>query len=371
MIYYSREKKTLIIPEGIGSMSTQDYASGFAAGKTAQKAIDDAKITPTTAITQNGTYEANYGFKEVVVNVPSGGDCQEEIAEAYESGQTVGYNSGVTAGEAAQKAKLTSVSIDRNGKFTSEDGWNDVTVNIPKEVVLGTLVQVPMPQDLYYNSYVQTFQSGGTTDGWGTIRLDMTQIINYGKNQQKELLSGLTVTENGTYTRTDGWNEVVVNVQCSGGSDCSSAITEAYQSGYSAGVADCSGVTPGELSSIYIDVAIIGGMLQAPSREITCNGYTYDTTDRRGYDLLETGHIFIVRTGTLQERYITPTSVTFTVTNSEFAEWEQKGWSINEVKFNGLVDDNISSYTGGFSYTPTSTTTEVADENHMRIIITL
>ena len=289
MIYYSREKKTLIIPEGIGSMSTQDYANGFAAGKAAQKAIDDAKITPTTAITHNGTYEANYGFKEVVVNVPSSGDCQEEIAEAYESGQTVGYNSGYTAGEAAQKAKLTITAI----------------------------------------------------------------------------------TENGTYEREDGFRQVVVNVQCSGGTDCSSAITEAYQSGYSAGVADCSGVTPGELSSIYIDVAIIGGMIGAPSREITCNGYTYDTTGRRGYDLLETGHIFIVRTGTLQEKYITPTSVTFTVINSEFAEWEQRGWSINEVKFNGLVDENISSYTGGFSYTPTSTTTEVADENHMRIIITL
>lgn len=295
MIYYSREKKTLIIPEGIGSTtSADDYANGFAAGKAAQKAIDDAKITTTTAITQNGTYEANYGFKEVVVNVPSGGDCQEEIAEAYESGQTVGYNSGYTAGEAAQKAE--------------DDG---------------------------------------------------------------KIIPRLEVTTNGTYEADYGYNTVVVNVQCSGGSDCSSAITEAYQSGYSAGVADCSGVTPGELSSIYIDVAIIGGIIGAPSREITCNGYTYDTTGRRGYDLLETGHIIIVRTGTLQEKYITPTSVTFTVTNSEFGEWEQRGWSINEVRFDGLVDEHISSYTGGFKYTPTSTTTEVADENHMRIIITL
>lgn len=47
-------------------------ADGFTNGKEAQKAEDDSKITPSTTITGNGEYEADYGYKKVIVNVEGG-----------------------------------------------------------------------------------------------------------------------------------------------------------------------------------------------------------------------------------------------------------------------------------------------------------
>lgn len=74
--------------EGYGKGETDGYNKGYSDGKVdgevdgkeegirigkeAQKAEDDAKITPSTTITQNGEYEADYGYKKVIVNVEGG-----------------------------------------------------------------------------------------------------------------------------------------------------------------------------------------------------------------------------------------------------------------------------------------------------------
>lgn len=278
MIYYSREKKTLIIPEGIGSMSTQDYQSGVEAGKAIQKAIDNAKITPTTAITQNGSYEAPYGFKEVVVNVPSGGDCQEEISEAYESGQTVGYNSGYTAGEAAQKAKLSSTTITTNGTYTREDGWNSIEVAVPQE------------------------------------------------------------------------------------GDC----TDAYNQGYSDGI--------GETASVYIQIKSFYATLTLINREIEVNGDSFHYTGAKGYELLPGNNLIILAyEGKLPDKYITPTSVSFTILTNDIEAWNGGGdnWYIDEVKFNGLVDSLHSTYTGGFNVRLGNWTVTQVDSTTSKITINL
>lgn len=231
MIFYSREKKTLIIPEGIGSTSTQDYENGVTAGKAIQKAEDDAKITPRINITENGVYEADYGYNTVSVNVPSGGDCQEEIEEAYESGQTVGYNSGYTAGEAAQKSKLAITAITANGTYEREDGFNRVTVNVES---------APQLEVRSYN--LDENWSGDSGEvypdaslGFDGFRYFMVNDIGYGQAKvnsgftaARNLMSSTTITENGTYTNESGWSAVTVNVPPT---DCSTAYAEgvAYQ----------------------------------------------------------------------------------------------------------------------------------------------
>lgn len=248
MVIYERTKKVLVIPEGLdgGGHSGGDYERGVADGKAAQKLIDDNKITPTTAITENGSYTAPYGFKEVVVNVPtSGGGCnlQEKSVTLTAGTQTVTpdagydgiteadidasellssrYSDGYSDGVDAIRNQFTSTAITRNGTYemTGEfNAFSSVTVDVPKEIRLGTLVETPLPNDLTSsNRYIKQFDSGNTTDGWGTINLDMTQIIAYGKSQQRDLMSSTTITENGTYARTNGWNEVIVDVPTSGG----------------------------------------------------------------------------------------------------------------------------------------------------------
>lgn len=52
---------------------------GIRIGKEAQKAEDDAKITPSITFTENGEYEADYGFKKVIVDV-QGVQPEPEVA---------------------------------------------------------------------------------------------------------------------------------------------------------------------------------------------------------------------------------------------------------------------------------------------------
>lgn len=86
MVFYSREDKELVIPTGIGNLSECDnaYSDGYADGAAAQKLEDDSKITPVLNVTNNGEYEAEYGFKKVIVN-QSGRGVSRMIATIYAS----------------------------------------------------------------------------------------------------------------------------------------------------------------------------------------------------------------------------------------------------------------------------------------------
>lgn len=257
MVIYEKEKKRIIIPEGIGfvgsdcskmydigfergfesgytsgqadcpecsggtdcsSAITEAYQSGYTAGVDNQR---DKLVA--TAITSNGLYERTDGFCCIDVQVPTSGDCSEAISEAYQS--------GITKGIADQKALLGSTTLTYNHTFTNPDGWKSVTVDVPKEVVLGTLIASPVKSELSSDRYwIREFESGSSVDGWGKVQLDMRNMMNYGKAQQKALLGSTAITQNGTYTTNgNGWSSVTVNV--ASGTDCSQAIEEAYQSG--------------------------------------------------------------------------------------------------------------------------------------------
>ena len=109
-------------------------------------------------ITENGKYtpEEGYAYNNVVVDVPTGGDCPELEQEVEElTSQIAELNSQIdekdaeivskdaeiavliTEAEEAfdegvrnQKAKLTSTTIRNNGTYTREDGWDKVEVNV-------------------------------------------------------------------------------------------------------------------------------------------------------------------------------------------------------------------------------------------------
>lgn len=173
----------------------EDLDNAYQSGKTDQKAL-----LVSTAITENGTYSTENGYGSVTINVPQTGYTQQDLDNAYNSGHT----SGVTEGISQQKALLSSTTITENGTYTREDGYSAVTVNIAQTGHTDQEMQ-------------EQFNSGytsGYTDGVNSV--DCTPLYNSGRTDgieyQKGLLSSVTFTENGTYTRADGWSAVTVNI---------------------------------------------------------------------------------------------------------------------------------------------------------------
>lgn len=185
MVIYEREKKTLIIPTGLGNINYggDSYEQGVSDGKAEQAAADRAKLT-TKNITENGSYEAPYGFSQVNVNVPTsgGGDCSEAVSTAYAS--------GITEGMREQRNLMETKNITSNGHYTRYDGWNEINVNVPTSGG-GDCSE----------AIATAYESGHTA----------------GVQETKAGMVSTAITANGHYTRYDGWNEINVNVPTSGG----------------------------------------------------------------------------------------------------------------------------------------------------------
>ncbi len=185
------------------------YTDGYQSGKTDGIAEQKSKLV-STAVTENGIYTKEDGYNEVNVNVP--------VGDYYSSG----YTSGKTDGINEQKGKLVSTAFTENGIYNKEDGYNQVTVDLP------------------IDEYVQSGYTAGYTSG----KTD-------GIDEQKSKLTSTAFTENGNYTREDGYSAVTVNVP----------VNDYYNSGYTSGYTDghTSGVTDGidyqksRLSAVTLD----------------------------------------------------------------------------------------------------------------------
>ena len=217
MIYIENnlEKQDVFIPRNDGSTCyVSPYDKGYQDGY--QDGIEDCGDCPIqqkevvlTATTETISPDQGYaGMDSVFV------DARQLALEKYNEG----YHEGEEDGAEEQKSKLETATFDRNGEYTREDGWSAVTVDVPKEINLGTLVDAPPRiSDLTYDTYINTFvPQEASVDGWGKVQISLEFIIGDAKNQQKALMTGTTFTQNGLYRREDGWNEVIVEVPQTG-----------------------------------------------------------------------------------------------------------------------------------------------------------
>lgn len=168
----------------------------------------------------------------------SGKTADEMWMDGYQSGLTDCsgvvcdgvYESGVTAGISQQKAKLADTAITQNATYTRTDGWKRVVVNVP--------------QTGHTDAEMQEEYERGFDDGLSACSGDCEGIyesgITEGIRQQKSLLTNTGITSNGTYTRENGWNEVIVNVPQTGYTqqDLDNAFNRGYNSGYTDGYMD-------------------------------------------------------------------------------------------------------------------------------------
>lgn len=140
----------------------------------------------TVQFTENGTYIIDYdaenytglGKVEVEVNVP-------DLNGSYDDGYSEGKTDGIQEGYADGKAD----GIEEGYSQGKSEGFNE-----------------------------------GKTEGYTEGKED-------GISEQKAKLEGITITENGTYTKEDGYNEIVVEVP-----DLNGSYDEGYDAGYSEGV---------------------------------------------------------------------------------------------------------------------------------------
>lgn len=124
-------------------------------------------------------------------------------------------------------------------------GDNDYAENANTNLILKTpsTYSAKTAEDWYNEGYEAGLNdcSGETPDCSAAYESGYTSGYTDGVSEQKAKLTGLTANTNMIYERTDGYDRVVVNVP-TGYSQ--SDLDNAYDSGYTAGLNDCSGETP-------------------------------------------------------------------------------------------------------------------------------
>jgi surface protein len=141
-----------------------------------------------------------------------------------------GYADGIVEGKKLQKLKLTNLAVSENGVYKREDGWNEVKVDVPdipsktqqKTLYVTKNTDVVLPDEGYdglsqvninATQYGQDKRNEGYEDGYNAgNKKGYADGKTEGIAIQKSKLTNLSVTTNGTYERTDGWNKIDVNV---------------------------------------------------------------------------------------------------------------------------------------------------------------
>lgn len=155
--------------------------------------------------------------------------------------------------------KKTIVLYD-NGNYNilPDEGFKALS-----EVEVEVAVDIDTPYlDGYNQGQKEGFEEGynqGNQAGYDTGYIDGETAgydsgVEIGKEEQKNLLESITITENGTYTKDDGYNEVIVEVP-----DINGSYDEGYENGYNEGLNN--------------------GVENLPILDITENG-TYDTPNK-------------------------------------------------------------------------------------------
>lgn len=184
-----------------------------------EKYWDESWATPLITVrnqnksvefTANGTYTIEYdatnysglGKVEVEVNVP-------DLNGSYDDGYSDGFNEGKQESYEEGKQDGYTEGFDVGKNQGLEEGYADGKAD-----------------------GIEEGYSQGKTDGFNEGKAEgYTEGKEDGISEQKAKLEGITITENGTYNREDGYNEIVVEVP-----DLNGSYDEGYDVGYSEGI---------------------------------------------------------------------------------------------------------------------------------------
>lgn len=233
------------------------YSNGYNAGYADGEANQKAKLEDTT-ITANGTYTKEDGWSAVTVNVASGPyedgyqdgiEYQKSLLGSYNFTANTGpdaviFQNGISAATVNIPLSDVNVTATTNGQYNyyASDGlYSSVqfTVNVPQTGSTPTLTSGYFEQNGQYfppagfdgfssvNVLLNTAQTynDGYQNGYSS---GVTHGFQEGVDYQKGLLSSDTFSNNGTFTRENGWSSVTINV------NTASTYNEGYSDGYSA-----------------------------------------------------------------------------------------------------------------------------------------
>lgn len=176
-----------------------------------------------------------------------------------------------------------TINITENGQYTVTP---DSNYDALEKVIIN--VDVPCSGSSYEEGFADGYDSGytdGYQDGLADCGSDYDQGFEDGVAEQKSKLIATAFTENGIYTREDGFNTVTVSVSQTGYTqeDLDDAYNRGYQSGYTDGLNDCSGSGDTGYTNQYLTFEILstnndstGGYLYFKSssgytKEIQCS----------------------------------------------------------------------------------------------------
>jgi len=197
--------------DGHSSGITDGYSSGYADGEQHQKSL-----LSSTAITSNGEYTNANGWSSVTVNVPQGQGYEEGYEAGYEAGHQagqqygyeIGYADGVVDGKYQITSTFTSLSVDSNGNYGSvEHPLTAVTVQVPQtghtdqemqeRYNLGYSDGVTHQKSLLSTTAITANGEYSSENGWEEITVNVPQ-----NNPNIEEEKTFTATTNGTSSIT-------------------------------------------------------------------------------------------------------------------------------------------------------------------------
>jgi len=205
------------------------------------------------------------------------------LEEGYPSGRTDGFEEGYTSGYTDGLNACSGGSCEEEWHDGYDSGYTDGL----------NACSGGSCEGIWEEGY-----DSGYTDGQASV--DCTDFYNSGKTdgiaEQKAKLTSTAFTSNGTYTRADGWNRVTVNVASGYSKD---DLDRAFQSGYTAGLRDCSGFTPAADLTLNVASAITGtgqaSVTVTPSEAGT--DITYTSSDHSKATIDDNGVITVVGNG--------------------------------------------------------------------------
>lgn len=176
------------------------------------------------------------------------GDCPD-VEDAYESGYTSGYTDGINA---------CSGSCEGIWEDGYDSGYTDGQESVDcTDYYLSGKTDGIAEQKAKLSSTAIT-ENGTYTrpDGFSAVTVDVPQTGDRyeegyadGEAAQKAKLAATTFTSNDTYLRVDGWSAVTVNVP--------SDFQEGYDSGYTDGLNACSGGNEDLIANLQGDYYVI------------------------------------------------------------------------------------------------------------------